>query len=200
MSTLIRLPREAWETDLAEYTTSSSAPRTGRGRQWRQALLRALPSGVMLCSMEQSPDSNATAGFPGHLESSSDCELREFSYCPTSAVKELSEEDVRVMESEDFLETLYARVAAGEVSTAMDSVIDHIDRLLNDEMYTVCDHLLWKVELKRLPSSIRRAFLMMTRPAKDRLPARRSVYHESLRLLADEKGADRASQMLKALA
>lgn len=104
------------------------------------------------------------------------------------------------MEAEDFLDGLYVRVAAGEIPTAMDSVVDHVDQLLNEGMYSVCDHMLRKVDLRKLPSSIRRAFLMMTRPAKDRLPARRFVYQKSLALLTSEKGAETATKMLKALA
>jgi hypothetical protein len=111
-----------------------------------------------------------------------------------------TEEDIREMESDDFLEEVYLQVSSGRVAAAMDAVIDHIDRLLNDGLFGVCDKLLEKVRLDRMPSNVRRAFLMVTSPAKDKLPARAAFYDEALRLLSLERGEDTARQMLKLLA
>jgi len=111
-----------------------------------------------------------------------------------------TEEEIREMESGDFLDCVYARIAAGHVSAAMDAVIDYLDRLLNDGLFRVCDKLLAQANLERMPSNVRRAFLAVTRPAKQELPARAAFYNEALRLLSQERGEATARKMLKSLA
>ncbi len=111
-----------------------------------------------------------------------------------------TEEDVREMEIEDFLGGIYALVASGRAPAAMDAVFDHLDRLLNDGFFRACDALLTKVELERMPSSVRRAFLAVTRPAKQELPSRAAFYNEALRLLSQERDEATARRMLKSLA
>jgi hypothetical protein len=99
-----------------------------------------------------------------------------------------------------FLEEVYIQVSAGRVPAAMDAVFDHLDRLLNDGLFGVCDKLLARVDLERMPSSVRRAFLAVTRPAKQELPARAAFYNEALRLLSQERGEQTARKMLNSLA
>ena len=99
-----------------------------------------------------------------------------------------TEEEVRVRELDDYLSGVYAQVAAGDVLPAMDSVIEYIDNLLIDGLYAVCDELLRKADFERLPSVIRRAFLMMTLPAKDKLRERQGKYDVALKLLSKERG------------
>ena len=111
-----------------------------------------------------------------------------------------TEEDMREMESGDFLDSVYARVASGRIPAAMDAVIDHVDRLLNDGLFRVCDKLLAQVNLERMPSNVRRAFLAVTRPAKQELSTRAAFYDEALRLLSRERGEETARKMLKSLA
>ena len=101
---------------------------------------------------------------------------------------------------EDFLETVNVYIAEGKIPAAMDSIIDHVDMLLNDDRFGVCDRLIRKVDLQSMPSSIRRAFLMITHAAKDKLPARNAMYQQALKLLSDERGAETALNMLKTLA
>jgi hypothetical protein len=112
----------------------------------------------------------------------------------------LTEEDVREMELPDFLDRLYILAATGRAPAAMDTVFDHLDQLLNDGLFRVCDKLLTQVDLLRLPSGVRRALLAVTRPAKQELPSRVSFYEEALRLLSLERGQETARKMLKSLA
>jgi hypothetical protein len=121
-------------------------------------------------------------------------------YYHTDSVGGLTEEEICEMESDDFLETVYVYIAAGKIATAMDSAIDYIDTLLNDDMFNVCDRLLRKVDFQRMPSSLRRAFLMITLAAKDKIPARAALYQQALKMLSDERGAETAKNMLKTLA
>ncbi len=124
----------------------------------------------------------------------------QVAYYHTNGVGGLTEEEIREMESEDFLETVNVYIAAGKIAAAMDSIIDHVDMLLNDDMFGVCNRLILKVDLQRLPSSLRRAFLMITHAAKDKLPARAALYQQALKLLSEERGAETAKNMLKTLA
>lgn len=110
-----------------------------------------------------------------------------------------TKEDIREMESGDFLDGIYAYVASGRTQTAIVSVIDYVDRLLNDGLFRVCDALLAQADLTRMPSSIRRAFLMVTKPAKKQLPTRVAFYDDALRLLSRERGEEKARKMLKSL-
>ncbi len=111
-----------------------------------------------------------------------------------------TEEDIREMESADFLDTVYAYVSSGRAQTAIVAVIDYVDRLLNDGLFRVCDRLLAQANLGRMPSNVRRAFLMVTRPAKDKLPTRAAFYEEAVRLLSQERNQEAARKMLKNLA
>jgi hypothetical protein len=117
-----------------------------------------------------------------------------------NATSSLTEEDIRETESDEFLETIYVQVSSRRVSGAIYAVIDHLDRLMNDGLFGVCNRLLAKVELERLPSNVRRAFLMVTKPAKEKLSMRPVFYNEALRLLSAERGEETARKMLKTLA
>jgi hypothetical protein len=110
-----------------------------------------------------------------------------------------TKEDLRESESDDFLDEVYARISSGHVPAAMDAVIDHLDRLLNDGFFKVCNKLLAQADLERMPSNVRRAFLAVTRPAKQELPARIAFFNEALRLLSQERGEETARKILKSL-
>lgn len=100
---------------------------------------------------------------------------------------------------EKFLDETYYLSGAGLVALAMDRAIDFVDRLLGRGQFADCDELLRRVDLTRMPSSLRRAFLMITFPAKGKLPNRAFAFHQTLALLSVEKGADVARRMLKSL-
>jgi hypothetical protein len=93
-----------------------------------------------------------------------------------------TEKDLREMEADEFLDGVYARISSGHVPAATDAVIDHLDRLLNDGLFGECDRLLARANLHQMPSNVRRAFLAVTRPAKQELPTRAVFYNEALRL------------------
>jgi len=112
----------------------------------------------------------------------------------------LTEAEVRMMELDEFLERVYSSVEQGQVPAAMDCVIDFTDRLLSDGFFGVCNELFNRVDFGRMPSSLRRAFLMITHPAKDKLPARTPRYKEALASLSQERDPETAARMLKTLA
>ena len=107
---------------------------------------------------------------------------------------------LRLSELPEFLEHLYLLVREEQEQSASVAVIDYIDQLLNESLFRVCNELLRQADLSQMPSALRRAFLMVTWPAKDRLPARPEFYQKALHLLAAERGAETAQRMLKSLA
>ena len=111
-----------------------------------------------------------------------------------------AENEFEDAESRAFLDGLYRRTAAGEVPAAMDSVVEFVDELLNAGRFAACDRLLRMVDSTRLPSSLRRAFLMVTYPAKAELPSRAAFWAAAKWLLSREHGAEKANKMLKSLA
>lgn len=107
---------------------------------------------------------------------------------------------LKLSELPEFLEYLYLLARDDKTQTASVRAIDYIDRLLNENLFGVCNELLRQADLSQMPSALRRAFLMVTRPVKDRLRAREEFYRKALDLLANERGADTAQRMLKSLA
>jgi len=96
----------------------------------------------------------------------------------------------------DFLNYIYLLVREGQAQSASVATIDFLDQLLNDNRFRLCNDVLATADAARMPSALRRAFLMVTRPAKDRLPARTIFYQKSLELLSKERGEEVAKQML----
>lgn len=106
----------------------------------------------------------------------------------------------QLAETSDFLDHIYLLVRQDQPRSASVAVIDYIDRLLNGNLFRACNQLLDQADLGRMPSALRRSFLMVTRPAKDKLPARTEFYRKALDLLARERNAETAHRMLKSLA
>lgn len=119
--------------------------------------------------------------------------------CTAIATSISPEFDDENQEAKSFLESLYAQVRAGALPAATDAVIEHLDCMLNENRFAACNHLLKMVDLARIPSRLRRAFLMVTCPAKSKLPGRASFYAEALRLLGEQHGPEKAAKMLKTL-
>jgi hypothetical protein len=107
---------------------------------------------------------------------------------------------LRLSELPGFLDYLYLLAREDKVQTASVAAIDYIDRLLNESLFRVCNELLKQADQSQMPSALRRAFLMITWPAKDALPARSEFYQRAINLLAAERDAHTAQRMLKSLA
>lgn len=111
-----------------------------------------------------------------------------------------AEENRRSLQLDEFLDEIYLLTDAGMLPRASDRVIDFIDRLLGDGFFRVCDELLRRIDLARVPSSLRRAFLKVTHPAKDKLIARSRFFDAALGILVSERGEQKANKMLRNLA
>lgn len=113
-----------------------------------------------------------------------------------NCVSGMTEEEARAVASQDALDDVYMYVAAKKIPHAMDAVVELIDGLLTDNLFSVCDAILESVDLQLLPSNVRSAFLMASKPAKHELHNREGFFQASLAILAKERGAAIAERML----
>lgn len=105
------------------------------------------------------------------------------------------------MTNAEFVDYLKHLLDEGRSQSASVAVIDYIDHLHTRGCFEQSNSLLKMIDLSGMPSHLRRTFLMITRPAKDKLPARESVYQQAVCLLARERGGEAAARrLLKSLA
>jgi hypothetical protein len=98
-----------------------------------------------------------------------------------------------------FLEEVYG-LAVHDLQSATDRVFDKIDRLLCDGREDVCDEILARVDVTRLPTALLRSFLTITAPAKGRLPSRRSLFAKAYGEMVRQRGPEMAQRLLDRLA
>ncbi len=98
-----------------------------------------------------------------------------------------------------FLEEVYG-LAVHDLQSATDRVFDKIDRLLCDASEDVCDEILARVDVTRLPTALLRSFLTITAPAKGKLPSRRSFFAKAYGEMERQRGPEMAQRLLGRLA
>lgn len=108
---------------------------------------------------------------------------------------ELQEEKI-----EEFLEEVYRLAKFRNVESATDRVFDFIDKLLCDDEFVICDEILKRVDVDKLPTTLMRSFLTITHAAKGKLPARQALYRKIDRKMAELKGANKAGRIIGSLA
>ena len=93
------------------------------------------------------------------------------------------------------------RLSAGDTPAALALVAVTVDRLLDLGLDSECDLILAAAEGVSLAApAVRRVLLVVTRPAKHRLPARRRYFERTARALADQLGEAPAARALRRLA
>jgi hypothetical protein len=133
---------------------------------------------------------------------SSDWGLTIFNW-PWVFLPRLARMPMRVAASErqivDFLEEVYDKAGLDDIQGATDRIFDYIDRLLcggSEDSIPVCDEILRRVEVARLPTTLMRSFLTITAAAKDRLPARQAFFTIVEQEMIRQKGAEKAKRLL----
>lgn len=101
---------------------------------------------------------------------------------------------------DDLLEKVYRLAALGDLQAATDKIFDTVDRLLLEGAFPVCDEILRRVDVQRLPTALMRSFLTITAAAKDKLPARKAFYNQVLAEMIRLKGNEKAQRLLEHLA
>lgn len=99
-----------------------------------------------------------------------------------------------------FLDDVYRLVDAGDLQSATDRVFDHIDRLLCENSFDICDTILQQVDVERLPTALMRSFLTITAPAKDHLPSRQPLFERIEQEMMRQKGPEMTQRLIGRLA
>lgn len=98
----------------------------------------------------------------------------------------------------DFLDSLYALVAAGSRDDATELIFEGIDRLLCNGSFGEVDDILAGADVSRLDSFALRSLLVITSPAKDKdtLPSRSGFYDRAFARFVSLRGEDAARKVL----
>lgn len=98
----------------------------------------------------------------------------------------------------DMLDVVYARVAKEDIDGALDILISHVDDLLTDGRFDVCDQMLAETDVDRLDTYLIVAFLSATRRAAGHLPERRN-FVDRCRMRLTIIAPDRIDRLLSGL-
>ena len=97
---------------------------------------------------------------------------------------------------DEFLAEVYSLADRGDLQAATDKIFETVDRLLLAGEFVVCDQILRHVDVRRLPTALRRSFLTITAGAKDKLPARKGFYEQVFSEMIHLKGNENAQRIL----
>jgi hypothetical protein len=97
---------------------------------------------------------------------------------------------------EEFLEQVYRLGDLNHLEEATDNVFRYIDDLLLEGQFPVCNEILKRADVKRLPTALLRSFLTITAPVKARLPARKAFYRDAFAEMVRVKGDTAKAQRL----
>ena len=97
---------------------------------------------------------------------------------------------------EDFLQQVYALARLNDIQGATDLIFSYLDRLLCNGLFYICDDILKRVEIEKLPTTLMRSILSITAPAKDKLPSRRALYERIERRMVELKGQQTTARLL----
>lgn len=101
---------------------------------------------------------------------------------------------------DEFLEGIYRLVELDDLQGATDSIFETIDRLLLEGRFAVCDEILRRVDMRRLPTALMRSFLTITSAAKDKLPSRHAYYEQVFKEMSRLEGNEIAHRIFGPLA
>jgi hypothetical protein len=98
----------------------------------------------------------------------------------------------------EFLGEVY-RLDASNPSAATDRVYDHIEQLLYEGSFKVCDQILERIDVDRLSTALMRSFLTITAPARDELKARSDLYTRIQKAMIGRIGEEKTGRLLSRL-
>jgi hypothetical protein len=117
-----------------------------------------------------------------------------------NVVREPTKEERARRHVDTFLAEVYSLAGIGDTDAAGDKVFDFLDRLLCDGFFTVCDEILGRVEVKRLPPTLMRSFLSITAPARHKLPSRKTLYKQIEKRMIELRGPEKTRRIIGNLA
>lgn len=98
----------------------------------------------------------------------------------------------------DMLQVVYARVAEEDLDGAIDVLLSHVDDLLSDGRFEVCDQMLSVTDVDQLDTYLIVGFLSTTRRAAGHLPERRH-FVDRCRMRLAVLAPDRIDRLLSGL-
>ena len=117
-----------------------------------------------------------------------------------NVVRSLTKEDRARLHINTFLGEVYCLARLGETDAAGYKIFDFLDRVLCDGFFAVCDEILSKVEVEKLPTPLMRSFLSITAPAKKKLPSRAALYKGIEKRMLEERGPEKTRRIIGNLA
>jgi hypothetical protein len=121
----------------------------------------------------------------------------------TQTTTPIRDEDVIEMknaQADEFLEGVYRLDALDETQLATFKVFDHVERLLHEGAFDVCNTLIERIDVTRLSSSLMRSFLTITLAAKDSLPSRTKLLGRIESEMTRIRGSEITRRLLSRLA
>jgi hypothetical protein len=101
---------------------------------------------------------------------------------------------------EDFLEEVYGLARLKDYEGATDKIFDGIDRLLCDGAFFVCDEILRRLDVEKLPTPLMRSFLTITAAAKSKLSSRKALFQRIERKMMLSVGEEKTRRIVGKLA
>ena len=111
----------------------------------------------------------------------------------------LGSPDEKEDEVQSFLNHLDDLIQNEEPRRAIDAIFQQFNALLLAGNFDLCDKILAKVDLERVPPLLLASFLTITAAAKDKLPYRATFYREARRRVEAQRGSDGADRLLSGL-
>ncbi len=95
-----------------------------------------------------------------------------------------------------FLEQFAALAGTTKVQKTIDYVFDYLDRLLGEGDFTLVNRIIARLEPDSIQPVFLAAILSMTKPARERLPARTSFADKACETVARQRGHEEARKLL----
>lgn len=100
---------------------------------------------------------------------------------------------------EAFLDRVYDLAEKSQSRRAIDVIFLHMNTLLMDGKFHVCDRILSEVDLQKIPPMLMTSFLTITAAARKKLPHRPMFYRNVRRLVEAKRGPASADRLLVGL-
>jgi hypothetical protein len=103
------------------------------------------------------------------------------------------------IDKETHLGTVYSLSQSGETDRAIDRLFNDFEDLFEAGRFDICDEIISGVDLARLDTTLKIAYLAVTLCVKGRLVSRAAYYSRAKAVLVEREGEERAKRLLNGL-
>ena len=118
-------------------------------------------------------------------------------FTSATALRSLDEEYFE--SANEFLEEIYGLAKLTDRHLATDRIFDHMDRLLSDGEFRMCDEILRRLDISRISTSVMRSFLAITAAAASHLPSRKALFGTIKAAMSRIKGEELTVRLIGCL-